>query len=40
MYTNIYKYEKPFGFEFLKNDGSKLILEDVKIGNRYAEGFY
>lgn len=30
------KYEKPFGFEFLKNDGSKLILENVKIGNGLA----
>ncbi|CAD8119529.1 unnamed protein product [Paramecium sonneborni] len=40
MYTNIQKYDKPFGFEFIKNDGSKLILENVKISNGLAEDHY
>ncbi|CAD8089599.1 unnamed protein product [Paramecium primaurelia] len=40
MYSNVMKYEKPFGFEFLKNDGSKLILENVKIGNGLAQDHY
>lgn len=32
-YLNIPKFDAPFGFELSKNDGSKLILEDMKIGN-------
>ncbi|CAD8198753.1 unnamed protein product [Paramecium octaurelia] len=40
MYSNVQKFEKPFGFELTKNDGSRLILENVKIGNGQAQDHY
>ncbi|CAD8104832.1 unnamed protein product [Paramecium sonneborni] len=40
MYSNIQRYDKPFGFELIKNDGSRLIFENVKIGNGLAEDHY
>ena len=40
MYNNIERFETPFGFEFLKNEGSKFNLENVKINNGLAESHY
>ncbi|CAK88462.1 unnamed protein product (macronuclear) [Paramecium tetraurelia] len=40
LYSNIPKYETPFGFQFLNNTGSVFYLENVKIGNINAEDHY
>ncbi|CAD8199978.1 unnamed protein product [Paramecium pentaurelia] len=40
LYNNVERYDKPFGFEFLKNEGSKFQLENVKINNGQAESHY
>ncbi|CAD8202516.1 unnamed protein product [Paramecium octaurelia] len=40
LYNNVERYDKPFGFEFLKNEGSKFQLENVKINNGFAEAHY
>lgn len=40
LYNNVERYDKPFGFEFLKNEGSKFSLENVKINNGIAESHY
>lgn len=40
LYNNVERYDKPFGFEFLKNEGSKFELNNVKISNGHAESHY